>query len=81
MKVKVLLFAVARERAGVEQVELDLPDAARVADALPRLAELHPGLDGIIGRARVAVNQEFSEHERALEDGDELALIPPVSGG
>ncbi|MFL5829811.1 MAG: molybdenum cofactor biosynthesis protein [Solirubrobacteraceae bacterium] len=76
MHVQVRLFAVLRERAGSGEIDLELPDGASVADALD---ELHNITDGV--RVVMAVNQEYADPELALNPGDELALIPPVSGG
>src|ERR1700757_3244042 len=76
MNVTVRLFAGLRERAGADQVALELPDGARVVDALERMNALIAGV-----RVVMAVNQEYAEREQPLSAGDELALIPPVSGG
>ena len=76
MEVTVRLFAILRERAGAAEVVLDLPDGARVADALAKLHELAEGLPLVM-----AVNREYADADRTLGPGDELALIPPVSGG
>jgi len=76
MEVTVRLFAMLRERAGASEVVLDLPEGARVADALAELDGLADGLPLVM-----AVNREYADAERALDPGDELALIPPVSGG
>ena len=76
MRVTVRLFAILRERAGRDAVELDLPDGARVADAIDAVDELAGGLSLVM-----AVNREYASRDQRLEAGDELALIPPVSGG
>lgn len=76
MTVRVRLFAMLRERAGIDVVELELPEGARVADALERLEELAGGLSLVM-----AVNREYARPDAPLAAGDELALIPPVSGG
>jgi molybdopterin synthase catalytic subunit len=76
MQVSVRLFAGLRERAGAELVEVELPDGGRVADVLERLDRLTNGVPVVM-----AVNQEYAEAETELRPGDELALIPPVSGG
>ena len=76
MKVDVRLFAMLRERAGASQVTLELAEGARVEDALDALADLSAGLPLVL-----AVNREYAPAERVLKAGDELALIPPVSGG
>ncbi len=80
--VRVRLFAILRERAGEGSLELELPAGASVADALRALA-LRPALAGVLDRMplRTAVNRGYSEPATLLRDGDELALIPPVSGG
>src|SRR5437763_1506364 len=76
MIVSVRLFAGLRERAGAEVVELELPEGGRVADVLDRLGGVTDGLAVVM-----AVNQEYAAEDTRLEPGDELALIPPVSGG
>jgi molybdopterin synthase catalytic subunit len=76
MQIRVRLFAGLRERAGASELELDLPDGALVADALDRMRELTDGVPVVM-----AVNHEYAEAEMALHGGDEVALIPPVSGG
>lgn len=81
LNVTCLLFAMARERAGVDRIAIELPAGARTGDACKELARRHPVLDEIIARSRVAVNGEFCEPERELSAGDEIAIIPPVSGG
>ena len=76
MEVTVRLFAQLRERAGAGEVSLELPEGACVADALRELRELAGDLPLVM-----AVNREYAREEQVLEPGDELALIPPVSGG
>ena len=76
MNVTVRLFAGLRERAGADEVALELPDGSRVGDALERMDALIAGVPVVM-----AVNQEYAEPGQSLAAGDELALIPPVSGG
>jgi MoaE-MoaD fusion protein len=76
MQVRVRLFAALRERAGAAEVELELPEGARVRDALARFGAIADGIPMVM-----AVNQEYAGPEAELRPGDELALIPPVSGG
>ncbi len=82
MEVEVRLFAVFRERAGRDRLALELPEGATVADALEAAAR-EPGLDSLLPAmpTRVAINREYAGEEAVIEAGDELALIPPVSGG
>lgn len=82
MVVRVRLFAVLRELAGSSSLELTLPEGATVDDALAALkgqAELAAG----VGKMSLvmAVNRDYAPGSRVLQAGDELALIPPVSGG
>jgi len=76
MHVRVLLFAGLRERAGADHVALELPDGALVQDALEQLHSLTGGQPVVM-----AVNQQYADAGVRLHPGDELALIPPVSGG
>lgn len=82
MIVRVRLFAVLRERAGSEEVELELGEVATVADALAALRE-RPSLAELLDRmpVAIAVNRDYADSGTELLAGDELALIPPVSGG
>jgi MoaE-MoaD fusion protein len=82
MVVHVRLFAMLRERAGTDRLELELPTGATVADALRALSELGP-LGELLERlpVRMAVNRDYAAAETMLSAEDELALIPPVSGG
>ncbi len=83
MTVTVRLFAILRERAGRDSVEIELPDDATVADAFRRLADTAGPLGELIDRLplRMAVNREYASASTAIRPGDELALIPPISGG
>jgi molybdopterin synthase catalytic subunit/molybdopterin converting factor small subunit len=82
LKVTVRLFAMLRERAGSDSVEIELTDGATVQDAIAAL-----GRDPVVGDLaaklplRIAVNREYAGDEAQIEPGDELAAIPPVSGG
>ncbi|HEX2398011.1 MAG TPA: molybdenum cofactor biosynthesis protein MoaE [Solirubrobacteraceae bacterium] len=80
--ISVRLFAVLRERAGRDTVDLELAEGATVDDALTALGG-HDGLAEALERMPVvmAVNRAYADPELALREGDEVALIPPVSGG
>jgi MoaE-MoaD fusion protein len=80
MRVSVRLFAGLRERAGTDRLEVELPDDARVADVLAAMAstpvgELRPR------ECVVAVNRDYARADTPVRAGDEVALVPPVSGG
>lgn len=81
MRIKVLYFAVFRERVGRDEESVEVGEGARVRDAIDALAAKHAAVGALRGRFRCAVNQEFTDEERVLAEGDELALIPPVAGG
>jgi molybdopterin synthase catalytic subunit/molybdopterin converting factor small subunit len=76
VEVTVKLFAVLRERAGASEVTLDLPEGARVGDAIESLSEITDGVPVVM-----AVNREYAQAGDVLAADDELALVPPVSGG
>lgn len=82
MNITVRLFAMLKEQAGSSQLELDLPAGASVADAVSETGR-QAGIERLIERMPLAhaVNREYAELTQQLSDGDELALIPPVSGG
>jgi MoaE-MoaD fusion protein len=80
VRVSVRLFAGLRERAGTDRLDLDLPDGARVSDVLAAMAATPVGAL----RPRecvVAVNREYANPDAPVAAGDEVALVPPVSGG
>jgi molybdopterin synthase catalytic subunit len=76
MRIRVRLFAGLRERVGMGENELELPEGARARDVWDVL-ELGPEPAGLA----YAVNRQYVDRDHGLEDGDELAIIPPVSGG
>jgi len=82
MRISVRLFAILRERAGQDRIALELDPGATVDDALVALAR-EPGLAEPLDRMAVAmaVNRDYASGDTELHAGDELALIPPVSGG
>ncbi len=82
MRIAVRLFAILRERAGCDHVELELPEEATVADALKALSRVE-GLHGVLERlpVQMAVNRAYASPQTRLAASDELALIPPLSGG
>jgi molybdopterin converting factor subunit 1 len=82
MEIEVRLFAVLRERAGADTVTVEVPEGATVKDALAAVGA-EPGLGELIQAMPVvmALNREYAAEGDTLAAGDELALIPPVSGG
>ena len=82
MLVTVRLFAMLRERAGVDSVELELAHGSTATDAIDAIGE-REGIAELLERMpiAVAVNREYAGRDPLLGEGDEIALIPPVSGG
>ncbi len=81
MIVRVKCFAWAREVTGEEEINLEVPEGATVADLRESLAERFPVFSGRMESIAVSVNQEFAGEGTPVEVGDELGLIPPISGG
>jgi molybdopterin converting factor subunit 1 len=81
IRVRVIFFAHARDLAGQSAALLELPPGATGATLLEALVGRHPSLRMLAGSLRLAVNQAYVPGDRALQDGDEVAVIPPVSGG
>lgn len=81
MRIRVRLFARQRELAGARAIDLDLPVGSTVSDAWDALARLHPALADGRPWVRFARNAAYVEDTEPLADGDEVACIPPVSGG
>lgn len=81
MKVRVLFFAALAHDIGKRDATLDLSDNATVKDALSTLAREYPAVGRYQSRLATAVNLEYVGPEHPLCDNDELAVIPPVSGG
>lgn len=79
MTVRVLFFAYLRERCGVRDIDLSLPERANVDDAWAKLVARFDRLP--TDPPRFAVNRVYVDKDHPLHDNDELALIPPVSGG
>ncbi|MFD1141893.1 MoaD/ThiS family protein [Larkinella insperata] len=79
-RVSVLLFGITREIVGSSALTLDLPQTGQVGDLLLNLKERYPALNGLRSLL-VAVNGEYAETDQRLRPNDEIALIPPVSGG
>ena len=79
--VRVRLFAIQRELAGARDVRLDLPDGSNVEAAWTALVTRHPVLAPGRSSVRFARNGDYADAATVLADGDEVAMIPPVSGG
>ena len=81
MTVKVLFFASCRDIVGTGEDEMTLPAGATVAALVKQVVEAHPRFGEMAPSLMVSVNQEYVEGEGVLKEGDEVAFIPPVSGG
>jgi molybdopterin converting factor subunit 1 len=81
MRVRVKLFAVARELAGRDEVEVAVADGATVADVRRALAVAAPALGEVLSHALLAVDAQYVSDATIVKELSELALIPPVSGG
>ena len=81
MKVRVKLFAVAKELAGRDELELELHDNATIADVRTAVEEMFGALRSILRHAMWAVDGQYAADDTKVTEESEVALIPPVSGG
>jgi molybdopterin converting factor small subunit len=81
MQITVKLFALMREKAGTDTILLEVPAGAAVTQALAALMCQYPMLRPYIANTRFSLHMDFVDPETTLAEGDELVLIPPVSGG
>jgi molybdopterin synthase catalytic subunit len=81
MRVRVLFFGILKEIVGKPADEIDLPDGASVRDVLARYESHLPRLKESLPSLALAVNQEYAGPDTKLKADDEIALLPPVSGG
>ena len=81
MELNVRLFALYRERAGGNTVSVTLPDGATVADLTDEIRRQIPNLAPPEVKIVVAVNTDYADSDTILQPGDDVCLIPPVSGG
>ena len=80
MKITLLAFGVVKEILQNQQLELELPDQATTADLTNLLNTRYPALQQL-AVYRIAVNNEYTAENTVIHDNDEIAIIPPVSGG
>jgi molybdopterin converting factor subunit 1 len=81
MKVRVRCFAAAREIVGSGELLIDVPDGSTLCQLFEQIRRQFPTLQGLAGSLLFAVNREFAPLDKRLAPDDEVALIPPVSGG
>jgi molybdopterin converting factor subunit 1 len=81
MRITVRFFAVLRDKTGIGESQIEIEPGSTVASAADALAGTFPAIRDSLPRVAFAVNQEYSKPQDLLREGDELALIPPVSGG
>ncbi|HEX7151487.1 MAG TPA: molybdopterin converting factor subunit 1 [Thermoanaerobaculia bacterium] len=81
MKVRLLLFAVLRDIAGTNELPLDLPAGTTARDVWTQLRAQHAQLAEYALPPMTAVNESYAAPDTVLQEGDELAFIPPVAGG
>jgi len=81
MSVNVLLFAAARDAVGKSKVAVELPEGCTVAILRELLSVQYSALAPVLANSQIAVNQEWASDDVAIAVNDEVAVIPPVSGG
>lgn len=81
MKIRVRLFAVAREAAGQDSLELDLPEGATIAFVRSQLGRQIPQLSGLVEQMMFAIDTKYADDATPIPPHADVACIPPVSGG
>lgn len=81
MIVRIQLFAAARDRAGQNWLDLEMPEAATVGALKRKLREVCPAIANILAHAMLAVDADYASDEVVVSPSSQIALIPPVSGG
>ena len=81
MNIEVKLFAAARQAANQELVEIEIADQGTVNDLKIELVKCFPQLESMLDHLLVAIDTEYAGEEQVLQAGQDIALIPPVSGG
>lgn len=79
--IKVLFFGAAADRAGTRETELEVRDGATLAEIWPLIVEQHSHLAPMRDTLAFAVNGEYARGDDVVSSGDEVAVLPPVSGG
>ncbi len=79
--IEVLFFGAAADRAGTRQTGLEIRDGATLAEVWPLIVERHPDLGPMGDTLAFAVNGEYARANDTVSAGDEVAVLPPVSGG
>ena len=81
MQIRVLFFGILKDIAGCGSQFIDLPESARLSELLSRLQQQTPRLNAHLPSTAMSINQEYAGADSILRHGDEVALLPPVSGG
>jgi molybdopterin converting factor subunit 1 len=79
--IKLLFFANLRDRAGINSIDLEIPDKMTVSELKEKIAREYPGLQPLMESVVIAINREFAFDDFNVPDRAEVALFPPVSGG
>ena len=81
MTIRLKLFAIAKQLVGSDTIDFELKDGATIAELRETLLQRVPNLSPMRDTLRFAVNSEYADDDTKIRESDELACIPPVSGG
>lgn len=81
INITVLYFASAKDATGMRKESIELPEATTIRDLLSKITSTHPGIINVLKTMQIAVNYKVVNVDAVLNEADEVALLPPVSGG
>lgn len=81
MKIKIKFFAAYRDVVGRQEIIMDVEEGSKLRDVVEELKRIYPRLSGFSDSIIASVNKKYAAEEVLLNEGDEIALLPPVSGG
>ena len=81
VRIRILYFATVRDATGIKMESIDLSKDTTISEMLSKISMIYPKLKHILNNIQISVNYRIVDFNTVLKDGDEVALLPPISGG